>query len=61
MTSSPDEKKADSAAERRAVVAESDEPAPTPPKSEFDVGQLPILLYAFVAVLLIAATVSLVA
>ena len=61
MSSPTEEQNAgDAAAERQAVDAHSDDSIETPPKSEFEVGQLPLLLYAFVALLLVTATVSLV-
>ena len=63
-TSLPTEKQTtgDSAGERTAVQAENDGPRPPPPGPKVDdVGRLPVLLYAFIALLLMAATVSLVA
>ena len=57
-----DNETGDSAGERPVVEAENDEPRQTPPEREDDeVGRLPLLLYVFIGVLLMAATVSLVA
>ena len=63
MSSPMDDKdtSGDSAGERPVGGTDSEEPRSTPPAPDTDVGRLPLLLYAFIAVLLAAATVSLVA